>query len=100
MDVGVQEGLLALGEFHHRLYKNHFPDYSIRDIEIAANMVGADPEGVIKAGKERHRNDVIKLNIDEGKNRGIQNPLGITVDGEPVEENTADAIEEAIERAL
>lgn len=100
MEVRAQMDVLAQKEFHERLFENHYPDYSISDVKIAANMVGADSEEVVKAGKERRRSYAIKWHIEKGEGYGLEEPLGVVVDGDPVEENTAEAIEEAIERAL
>lgn len=100
MEVRVQLDILAQKEFHERLFENHYPDYSIRNVKIAANMVGADADEVIKAGKERRRSYAIKWDLETGNDYGLEEPLRVVVDGEPVEENTADAIEEAIEDAL
>lgn len=44
MEVMVQKDLIAQAKFHDRLFENHFPDYSSRDVEIAASMVDADPD--------------------------------------------------------
>lgn len=100
MEVGIQEGILPLAEFHERLFENHYPDYSTRDVEIAASMVGADPGEVVIAGKERRRSGLIKQNIEEGKKAGFNEPLGITVNDTPVENTSVEAIEQAIEREL
>lgn len=100
MEVRDQKDILKQGEFHERLFENHYPDYSIRDVEIAANMVGADPEEVVKAGKERRRSYAIKWDLEDGEDYELEEPLRVVVDGEPVEENTGEAIEQAIERAL
>ncbi len=98
MEVRVQQGILAQGEFHDRLFENHFPDYSIRDVEIAASMVNADPDEVVKAGKERRRNYVIESDVEEAEDYDLEEPLGVVVGSEPVYENSAEAIEQAIER--
>lgn len=100
MEVRAQMDILAQKEFHERLFENHYPDYSTRDVEVAAGAVGADPDEVVKAGKERRRSYAIKWDLEKGEDYGLEEPLRVVVDGEPVEENTADAIEAAIEDAL
>ncbi|PSP75482.1 hypothetical protein BRC81_15795 [Halobacteriales archaeon QS_1_68_20] len=100
MEVRVQQGVLAQKEFHDRLFENHFPDYSIRDVEIAASMVDADPDEVVKAGKERRRSYVIDSDIEEAEDYEFEEPLGIAVGGQPVWENSYEAIEQSIEREI
>ena len=99
MEVRAQEGILVQGEFHDRLFENHFPDYTIRDVEVAAAVVGADPDEVVKAGEERRRSYAIKWHLDRGREYGIDEPLAVVVNGRVVPENTADAIGHAIELA-
>ena len=100
LEVRAQQGILAQGEFHDRLFKNHFPDYSIRDVEIAASMVDADPDEVVKAGKERKWNYVINWDLERGKDYDLEGPLRIVVGGQPVWENSYEAIEQSIEREI
>ena len=99
MEVRVQTDTLIQKEFHERLFENHFPDYTIRDVEVAAAVVGADPDEVVKAGRERRRSYAIKWHLDRGREYGIDEPLAVVVDGRVVPENTADAIGHAIDLA-
>lgn len=100
MEVMVQKDILTLKDFHEKLFEEYYPDYSVRDVEVAASVLGADAEEVVKAGRERRRSYAIKWDIERGREYGIEEPLRVAVNRTPVEDNRLDTIERAIERNL
>jgi hypothetical protein len=100
MEISTQINIVKLEDWHFKLFEELYPDYSERAVEVAANVLGADGEKVVEAGRQRKRSDLLRHRINEARRFGVEEPLAVTVDGDVLDDPSADAIENAVDEAL
>ena len=94
--VQDQEGDDAFWEFTTRIYED-LGEYSYEGIEAAADELGFDGEQTRRDAEEETYRDELETERERASDAGISGTPTVVVDGEIVEEDLTEAIDDALE---
>ncbi len=94
--VGVREGDEAFFEFASTIYESH-GNYDLEAVGAAAETAGDDPCAAMADAVHESARAAIENDREAGSGRGVDATPTLLVNGEPVSEQTAEAVGNAID---